>query len=126
MVKIKDFLEYELIDDDTATGGTSFDGEKVKDFIEEVEISSEEDISVLNNALIECGIEPISNEEILKKDLENAINYYIEYADIDELKEQCHWYRVNNIYMLKNIMYESYLDNYDGEELQERIQDLYE
>jgi len=63
MMKIKDFLEYELVDDNTTTGGISFSGEKVKDFIEEVGISKEDDISVLNTALIECGIEPVTTIE---------------------------------------------------------------
>ena len=68
MNKIKDFLEYELVDDNTTTGGISFSGEKVKDFIEEVEISKEEDISILNTALIECGIEPITIIKDYKKE----------------------------------------------------------
>ena len=62
----------------------------------------------------------------LKNELEKAIDYYMEYADIDELKEQCHWYRVNNIYCLKSAMFESYLDNYTDKELKDRIKMLYE
>lgn len=62
----------------------------------------------------------------IKKELEKAINYYVEYADIEELKEQLDWYKAANIYMLKIIMFESYLDNFEGEELKERIKMLYE
>lgn len=62
----------------------------------------------------------------IKKDLEKAINYYIEYANITDIKKQCKWYKVNNIYMLKSVMFESYLDNYTKEELKERIEYLYE
>jgi len=65
-------------------------------------------------------------EKMLKNSLESAINYYVEYASINELKEQFDWYKVNNIYMLKNVMFESYLDNYNEEELKERIKMLYE
>ena len=62
----------------------------------------------------------------IKKELEKAINYYVEYADIEELKEQLDWYKAANIYMLKIIMFESYLDNFEGEELKEKIKMLYE
>lgn len=62
----------------------------------------------------------------IKKELEKAINYYVEYANIEELKEQLDWYKAANIYMLKIIMFESYLDNFEGEELKERIKMLYE
>jgi hypothetical protein len=72
----------------------------------------------------------ISEKELkeitLKADLDKAINYYVEYASINELKEQFDWYKVNNIYMLKSVMFESYLDNYNEEELKERIKMLYE
>lgn len=65
-------------------------------------------------------------EKMLKNSLESAINYYVEYASIEELKEQFDWYKVNNIYTLKSVMFESYLDNYNEEELKERIKMLYE
>ena len=62
----------------------------------------------------------------LKNELEKAIDYYMEYAPIEELQEQFDWYKVNNIYMLKSVMFESYLDTYTEEELKERIKMLYE
>ena len=62
----------------------------------------------------------------LKNELEKGIDYYIEYAPIEELQEQFEWYGVNNIHNLKNIMYESYLETYTDKELKERIKMLYE
>lgn len=64
--------------------------------------------------------------EKIKNELEKAIDYYMEYAPIEELQEQCKWYGANNIYCLKSAMFESYLDNYTGKELKERIKMLYE
>lgn len=63
--------------------------------------------------------------EIICGKLSKAIDYFCEYATLKELKEQFSWYKVNNIYDLKNIMYESYLGCYTNEELIERIEDLY-
>ena len=68
--------------------------------------------------------------EEIRKDLEKAIEYYIEYADIEELKEQCKWYLkgygANNLYCLKNAIYQSYLENFNEKELKEKIKELYE
>lgn len=55
-MKIKDFLDYELKDDNTEFGGISYIGETLEDFIAEVEISDIDDINII---LKECGIEPI-------------------------------------------------------------------
>lgn len=59
MKKIKEVLNVILEDDDSLEGGISFVGETVKDFINEVEIDENDDISVLNEHLKECGIKPI-------------------------------------------------------------------
>lgn len=59
MKKIKDILDVILLDDESSEGGISFAGETVKDFIEEVEIDENETVSVLNDALKDCGIKPI-------------------------------------------------------------------
>lgn len=80
----------------------------------------------LNNLHNENDLEKELKEITLKADLSKAINYYIEYAPIEELQEQCKWYGANNIYCLKSAMFESYLDNYTDEELKERIKLLYE
>lgn len=58
--KIKDYLNYELEDDDTETGGVSFNGETVEDFIADTDMSSEDDLDKLNKALVSCGIKPIN------------------------------------------------------------------
>ena len=55
-MKVKDFLDYELKDDNTEFGGISYIGETLGDFIAEVEVSNIDDI---NKILKECGIEPI-------------------------------------------------------------------
>ena len=58
--KVKDYLDYELEDDDTATGGTSFAGEKVRDFIGDTDIKDDDNLDTLNKALVSCGIKPIT------------------------------------------------------------------
>ena len=55
-MKVKDFLDYKLKDDNTEFGGISYIGETLGDFIAEVEVC---DIDDINKALKECGIEPI-------------------------------------------------------------------
>lgn len=68
--KVKDVLGYELQDDDTPYGGTSFAGETVADFIGYDEETGEfddscsvksldEDLTALNKDLVACGIKPI-------------------------------------------------------------------
>lgn len=61
-MKIKDFLDYKLKDDNTEFGGISYIGETLGDFIAEVEISDIDDIDNVNKALKVCGIEPIKFE----------------------------------------------------------------
>lgn len=61
----------------------------------------------------------------LSDDLDKALDYYCEYASLKELLDNAKWYNVINIYELKNVMFESYLDSYEYDELKERIQDLY-
>ena len=58
-MKIKDFLDYELKDDNTEFGGISHVGETLGDFIAEVGMSETCDIDDINKILKECGIEPI-------------------------------------------------------------------
>lgn len=55
-MKVKDFLDYKLKDDNTEFGGISYIGETLGDFIAEVEISDIDDVNII---LKECGIEPI-------------------------------------------------------------------
>lgn len=61
-MKIRYFMDYKLEDDETLNGGVSFVGETVADFIDEMEISEDEDIEVLNKALYEAGIKPIDEK----------------------------------------------------------------
>ncbi|MBO7615027.1 MAG: hypothetical protein J6T15_04965 [Bacilli bacterium] len=58
--KVKDYLNYELQDDDTETGGVSFNGETVEDFIKDADIKDDDDLDKLNKALVSCGIKPIT------------------------------------------------------------------
>lgn len=81
MKKAKDFLDYELQDDETEFGGVAFVGETLKDFIAEVELDEDTDIEVVNVALKECGIKPIDVVKYLA--LEYAEKYgIIEYKVI--------------------------------------------
>lgn len=60
--------DINLVDDTKATGGKAFEGETLADFIEE---SAKEnkivDLTTINNELQECGIEPISSDQIVFK-----------------------------------------------------------
>lgn len=60
--KVRDVLDYELEDDDTETGGVSFNGETVRDFIADPDMGVKDTDSVdsLNKVLTTCGIKPIS------------------------------------------------------------------
>ncbi len=58
--KVRDYLNYELQDDDTETGGVAFDGETVADFIGDAGIKDTDELDKLNKALVSCGIKPIS------------------------------------------------------------------
>jgi hypothetical protein len=58
--KIRNYLDYELEDDDTETGGISFNGETVRDFIGDTDMSEDDTLDNLNKALVSCGIKPIS------------------------------------------------------------------
>lgn len=63
--------------------------------------------------------------ETIRKMLERALYFYVEHCWEEELKEHYNWYKVNNIEDLVDIMFESYLDNYEGKELEYRINDLF-
>lgn len=67
-MKIIDFLDYELEDDNTPYGGISFLGEKVKDFFDDINgnggnggqvLLLNDDIEILNKVLKDCGIKEI-------------------------------------------------------------------
>ena len=63
--------------------------------------------------------------ETIRKMLERALYFYVEHCWEQELEEDYKWYKVNNIEDLVDIMFESYLDNYEGKELEYRINDLF-
>ena len=54
-------LDIELQDDETSTGGISFDGETVRDFVLTVNHGFE-NLEDLNKALRECGIKEIEED----------------------------------------------------------------
>ena len=51
-------------------------------------------------------------------------DYIMKNATDKEIKEHYKWYKVNNTTDLLNTMFESYCDNYDIFELEQRIKDL--
>lgn len=59
---IKDVLNEVLEDDNTEYGGTSFNGETVADFMEDVGLTQEQSVKELNKVLKECGIKEINYE----------------------------------------------------------------
>lgn len=54
-------LDIELQDDETSTGGISFDGETVRDFVLTVNHDFE-NLEDLNKTLRECGIKEIEED----------------------------------------------------------------
>lgn len=66
-------------------------------------------------------------EHIFYEEQYNKMKKWIlEIADEEELKEHFKWYKIENENRidLLNTMFESYCNNYDDEELKERINDL--
>ena len=63
-IKASVMLTYELEDDDTPTGGVSWWGEQIKDFLDSAGIAKNITISELNKALKDSGIKPITAEDI--------------------------------------------------------------
>lgn len=59
MTNLTNLLNVTLEDDNTATGGVSFPGQTVRDFLEETGISEDTSIKELNEALEQCGIKPL-------------------------------------------------------------------
>ena len=56
---VRRFFNYKLEDDGTDNGGTSFAGETLKDFLDEVELSYDLTVREVNLILVENGIKPI-------------------------------------------------------------------
>lgn len=56
---VKNYLDYELHDDETENGGINFIGETLRDFIEETGISENTSIKHINDILKRCGIKSI-------------------------------------------------------------------
>ena len=57
--RAKDFLYYKLKDGDQLYGGIAFEGEILKDFLEDAGIPEDTSMRRVNAALKECGIKPI-------------------------------------------------------------------
>ena len=55
-----------LQDDATETGGVSYHGEDLCHFIQEVGMKFGLPLSEYNKALVECGIEPVTKEQVLE------------------------------------------------------------
>lgn len=57
---IRNWEEIELFDDDSETGGISYGGETLGNFVGECGISEDISIEELNEELKDCGIKPIN------------------------------------------------------------------
>lgn len=55
----KKFLKVELQDGPGTTGGISFTGETLEDFLSEAGLSTDASMEEINKALVDCGILPI-------------------------------------------------------------------
>ena len=93
-------LNTELEDDDTPTGGISFYGETVSDFLKDTDLPCSISVSELNKHLVACGIRPINNGykcggcvRCEKRDRPNETGYHCtaqNYTlDIDPENEAC-------------------------------------
>lgn len=77
-ITVKDMLDYELEDDETSTGGLSFAGETLKDFLDEdleelnLEDSLDTSIFWINDRLKACGVKEITEQDC--KDYFNSKN----------------------------------------------------
>lgn len=61
-MRLKDIMnweEIELFDDESETGGISYEGETLDNFVGECDISEDITIEELNEELKSCGIKPI-------------------------------------------------------------------
>lgn len=54
------YAQILLEDDDTPTGGVTFQGETLEDFLEELDCQTFRTIKDVNKALSECGIKPVN------------------------------------------------------------------
>ena len=63
IITANEYLDVLLKDDKTETGGMSFMGETLKDFLDELEMDYNTPINEVNKALVDCGIEPIMIEK---------------------------------------------------------------
>jgi len=88
MDSVKYFTDVILEDDENEAGGTSFAGETLLDFLytcDENELKDYEDdvelgdikLSVINKALMECGIKPIIPFENVRKTFIAMVGYYL-------------------------------------------------
>lgn len=86
MNKLNNVLNTVLEDDSTANGGVSFKGETLKNFLDETGISYSASMEEINNALIECGIKPIIDEN--QKDIKILESYKQAYKKTEtEIKQ---------------------------------------
>ena len=59
-----DFRELFLVDDDSPNGGTSHRNETLEEFMVEINRSIHTPIEEVNKWLVECGIQPIKENEL--------------------------------------------------------------
>ena len=74
-----------LVDSPKATGGSAFSGETLADFINEWQRPSNYVLTLadLNRELEECGIEPISEEQIIIKGVKQLLTISIQFDNIE-------------------------------------------
>lgn len=63
-MEVLELLDVVLEDDDSEIGGVSFDGETLRDFMNELELPYNIDFDELNKRLKECGIKELAIKEI--------------------------------------------------------------
>lgn len=125
-MRVLELLDVELEDDDSQYGGVSYKGETLRHFMHESNIPYNIKLEELNKILFENGIKQLSDEKPIYERVENAVKYCLNHSSIDELIRHFDWYNATDLIDLKNNMTTSYLENYDDEEIEERIEFLYD
>ena len=121
---ISNWEEIELFDDESETGGISYDGETLDNFVGECDISEDITIEELNKDLKDCGIRPIKIDidDLFYNKAEKDLGKYVDMIlGIEEhLKSQfsspsryMQW--MSDLHFERQTIYDDILESYEME-----------
>ena len=118
----KYYLNSILADDRTDKGGISFIGETLNDFLEENQMDRETPMEVVNKALVDCGIKPISVSNLHQKYIDeySRLSERWDDADSDFLKNyfrMCNEHFNTSVIHIWNCLYFADVVNEDGKQI---------